>query len=73
MRLLVTRPQPLADEWVGSLRAAGFDAAALPLRAIAAPQDPAAVHAAAARLPSMALVVFVSPIAAQRFFAEAAP
>jgi uroporphyrinogen-III synthase len=73
MRLLVTRPQPQADEWVAALHAAGFDAAALPLLAIAAPEDAAAVQAAAARLPALALVVFVSPNAAQRFFDTAAP
>ena len=44
--LLVTRPQPQADEWVASLRALGLQAIALPLLGIAPPADPAPVRAA---------------------------
>ena len=44
--LLVTRPQPQADEWVASLRALGLRAVALPLLGIAPPADPAPVRAA---------------------------
>lgn len=70
-RLLVTRPRPQADAWVADLRAAGFDAAALPLLDIAGPADAAAVRDAAARLSTFAAVVFVSPNAVQRFFEAA--
>ena len=69
LRVLVTRPQPQADEWVAKLAQLGLDAVALPLLAIAAPADPAAVTAAWRLLPSLALVMFVSPNAVQRFFA----
>lgn len=44
--LLVTRPQPQADEWVASLRALGLRAVALPLLGIAPPADLAPVRAA---------------------------
>lgn len=73
MRLLVTRPQPQADEWVAALRGAGFDAAALPLLDIVPAENPAALRAAAAQLPALTLVVFVSPNAAQRFFDATGP
>lgn len=69
MRVLVTRPQPQADEWTTRLRAAGLDAVALPLIDIAAPADPAALTAAWAGLAQRDLAVFVSPTAAARFFA----
>lgn len=72
MRVLVTRPQPQADEWVQRLREAGFDAVALPLLGIEAAGDPAPVDAAwralVARAPAMA--VFVSPNAVEQFFAR---
>jgi uroporphyrinogen-III synthase len=73
MRLLVTRPQPQADEWVAALHDAGFDAVALPLLAIGPAEDRAALRAAASSLAEMALVVFVSPNAVQRFFEDAGP
>lgn len=70
MRVLVTRPQPQADEWVARLRAQGVDAVALPLLGITPVDDPAAVdaawHALVAGAP--ALVVFVSPNAVAGFF-----
>ena len=44
--VLVTRPQPQADEWVVSLQALGLRAVALPLLGIAPPTDPAPVRAA---------------------------
>ena len=72
MRLIVTRPQPQADDWVARLRREGIEAAALPLIAIAPPADPVPVHAAWQVLGHYALVVFVSPNAVQRFF-QAAP
>lgn len=77
--VLVTRPQPQADEWVASLQALGLQAVALPLLGIAPPAYPAPVRAAwaglvaavpsrvPARLP--AVVMFVSPSAVERFFA----
>ena len=81
--LLVTRPQPQADEWVASLRALGLRAVALPLLGIAPPADLAPVRAAWAVLAgtatgtttdhhparSPAVVMFVSPSAVDRFFA----
>ncbi len=69
MRLLVTRPQPQADEWAARLAARGVDALALPLIEIAGPADPAAVAAAWDALGTVDLAVFVSPNAAARFFA----
>jgi uroporphyrinogen-III synthase len=71
MRVLVTRPQPQADEWVARLRAAGVDALALPLLGIAPADDPAPVDGAWAALAgdaAPALVVFVSPNAVASFF-----
>lgn len=69
LRVLVTRPQPQADEWVAKLAQRGLAAVALPLLAIAPAADAAAVSAAWRLLPSLALVMFVSPNAVQRFFA----
>lgn len=68
-RVLVTRPQPQADDWVAQLAARGVDAVALPLLAIAAPADPQPVQAAWRALPAQALAMFVSPSAVERFFA----
>jgi len=67
--VLVTRPQPQADEWVTALQALGLRAQALPLLGIDAPADLAPVHAAWHQLPQQAVVMFVSPSAVQRFFA----
>jgi uroporphyrinogen-III synthase len=66
---IVTRPQPQADAWVARLRAQQLDAVALPLIEIAAPPDAAAVGQAWRDLGARALAVFVSPSAAERFFA----
>ena len=71
-RLLVTRPQPQADEWVLQLQALGVHAAALPLLGIAGPADEAPVYQAWAWLQAAdppAAVMFVSPSAVERFFA----
>jgi uroporphyrinogen-III synthase len=75
--LLVTRPQPQADAWVARLQALGCPASALPLLGIDGPADVAPVQAAwqdihrgqddAGR--PLAMVMFVSPSAVQRFFA----
>ena len=69
MLVLVTRPQAQAAAWVAQLAARGIDAQALPLIDIAAPADASAVEAAWRALPACRLVVFVSPNAADRFFA----
>ena len=74
--LLVTRPQPQADDWVGRLQALGLAASAFPLLGIDGPADTAPVRAAwqmilrgvdAGGRP-LAMVMFVSPSAVQRFF-----
>lgn len=72
MRLLVTRPQPQADEWVQRLQTLGVPAAALPLLGIDGPADDAPVHQLWAGLQAAdppAVVMFVSPSAVERFFA----
>jgi len=68
--LLVTRPQPQADEWVGTLHGLGCRAAALPLLDLAPPGDDEAVQAAWQGLARHVCVMFVSPSAADRFFAQ---
>jgi uroporphyrinogen-III synthase len=70
MRILVTRPAAQAEEWVVQLQRSGLDAVALPLMAIAAPHDLAAVRQAWIALPSRQLVFFVSPNAAEWFFSQ---
>lgn len=69
MKLLVTRPAAQAAEWVGWLHERGVDAQALPLIGISAPDDAEPVRAAWAGLPNHRLAVFVSPNAAEQFFA----
>lgn len=63
-RLLVTRPQPQADDWVAQLRALGWSAQALPLLGVGPAPDPGAVAALAQTLRPGDLVMFVSPNAA---------
>ncbi len=70
MRVLVTRPAAQARDWVEGLAARGIDAAALPLLAVDAPEDPAAVHAAWRGLATRRLAMFVSPNAVLQFFAQ---
>lgn len=70
--LLVTRPQPQADEWVHALRAHGVDAQALPLLRIEPAADPAAAAAWAA-LCAFRLLMFVSPGCVKSFFALRPP
>lgn len=70
-QLLVTRPQPQADEWVERLRGLGQPACAAPLMVI----EPvaafaAAVQAAWLRLADCRMVMFVSPNAVLQFFAQ---
>lgn len=71
MRLLVTRPQPQADDWVQRLSAAGFQAAAVPLLHTEACGD-VATPATAARLAAAQGLVFVSPAAVTHFFEQTA-
>ncbi len=68
--LLVTRPQPQADEWLARLSTLGVEAAALPLLAISAAPDPAAVARSWRGLAARDLVVLVSPSAVQQYFAQ---
>ncbi len=69
MRVIVTRPAAQAADWVAQLRASAIDAVALPLIGIAPVVDPAALHAAWRGLAAHRLVMFVSPNAAEQFFA----
>ena len=69
MRLLVTRPQPQADDWAARLMALGVDAAALPLLGIEGARDVQAVRRAWSGLGAQRLVMFVSPTAVLQFFA----
>ena len=69
VRIIVTRPQPQATQWVAQLLALGQPAAALPLLGIGDAPDPAAVAEAWRRLPGCALAMFVSPSAVERFVA----
>ena len=69
MRVIVTRPAVQAAEWVAKLLACGIDAVPLALIGIAPALDVAVVVAAWESLHSKRLVVFVSPNAAEQFFA----
>jgi uroporphyrinogen-III synthase len=73
VRVIVTRPAAQATEWVEQLRAHGIDAVALPLIGIAPIDDASALHAAWRELAQQRLVVFVSPNAAEQFFAQRPP
>ena len=73
MKVLVTRPAAQAAEWVAGLRERGVDAAVLPLIGIRPPHDAAAVLAAWAELARHRLAMFVSPNAAEQFFALRPP
>ncbi len=72
-RLIVTRPLAQAGPWVQALRGHGIDAFALPLIGIEPVADPAKLHAAWARLPTVDWVMFVSANAVERFFAGRPP
>jgi uroporphyrinogen-III synthase len=70
--LIVTRPQPQADDWVDRLHALGCPALALPLLVIEPqPSFGPAVQLAWQTLAARALVMFVSPNAVLQFFAQA--
>lgn len=68
LRILVTRPQPQAAEWVQALREHALDAHALPLITIEAPADPAPVTELWRHLARQRLLMFVSPAAVDWFF-----
>jgi uroporphyrinogen-III synthase len=68
--VIVTRPAREAARWVDDLRAAGFDAVALPLIEIAPLGDPAPVDAAWRRISGYDALMFVSAAAAAHFFAS---
>lgn len=70
MRVIVTRPAAQAAHWVQELHARGIDAFALPLIDIAPPLELARLEQAWRQLPQQGLVVFVSPTAAEQFFAH---
>lgn len=71
-RVVVTRPQPQADEWVTRLSGLGVGAVAFPLMGIEALSAEAPDLRAVWRdLPEATLVMFVSPNAVLRFFAAA--
>ena len=70
MRVIVTRPAAQAADWVLRLRAERIDAVALPLIGVAPAANLAAVEDAWATLATQRLVVFVSPNAAEHFFAR---
>jgi uroporphyrinogen-III synthase len=69
MRVLVTRPESEARQWVEELRQKGFDAQPLPLIEIAAVADVAPLAAAWRHLDQFRAVMFVSGNAARHFFA----
>jgi uroporphyrinogen-III synthase len=69
MRVIVTRPQQEARQWVNALDEAGYEAVALPLIGVAPAPDAAAVIAAWSRLPTYDAAMFVSGNAVDYFFA----
>lgn len=69
MRVIVTRPQPEADQWVRALREAGNDALALPLIRVLPAADCGAVRRAWEHLAGYDAVMFVSGNAVEQFFA----
>jgi uroporphyrinogen-III synthase len=69
LTVLVTRPAEQAGAWIDRLRAQGVDAHALPLIAIRAADDPAALKAEWRALDALSLAMFVSPNAVTGFFA----
>jgi uroporphyrinogen-III synthase len=71
MAVVLTRPRQEAQRWAERLRERGLDALALPLIAIAPPQDTQPLRTAAAELHRYAAVMFVSANAVHGFFAHA--
>lgn len=70
MRIIVTRVQPQAQQWVAQLQDLGFDALALPLIEVHAVADAAPLKTALLDLPKFAAVMFVSRAAVDYFFKE---
>lgn len=69
MRIIVTRPQREAQDWVQALRQAGHDAHALPLISITGAPDALAVQRAWRQLGGYLGLMFVSANAVDGFFA----
>ena len=69
-RVIVTRPLREAGRWVDDLRAAGFDAVALPLIAIEAAEDVAPLQSAWRALDRYTAVMCVSAAAVEEFFKQ---
>lgn len=70
VRVIVTRPAAQAADWVAQLCVHAIDAVALPLIGIAPVADPADLRATWRGLKERRLAVFVSPNAAEQFFAQ---
>ena len=70
MRVIVTRPEHEATQWVSRLRAAGHDVRAWPLIELGAVADPRPVQAAWRSEASWQAVMFVSAQAVRHFFAR---
>lgn len=71
--LLVTRPQPQADQWVDALAAAGWPARALPLLRIEPCGQASVLQAVQEGLRPGDLLMFVSPNAALAYFEALEP
>lgn len=69
MRVIVTRPEQEARQWVSTLANAGYEAVALPLIGVLPAPNPDAVLAAWQRLHQFDAVMFVSGNAVDHFFA----
>jgi uroporphyrinogen-III synthase len=70
VRIIVTRVQPQAQQWVVQFQQLGFDALALPLIELCAVADTAPLQAARRDLPNYAALMFVSRAAVDYFFKE---
>ncbi|KLN55634.1 uroporphyrinogen-III synthase [Variovorax paradoxus] len=66
--VIVTRPAREAAQWADEFRAAGLDAAVLPLIVIEPAADAEPLRAAWKRLPDYAALMFVSATAVEHFF-----
>lgn len=73
MRVVVTRPQREAQDWVQALQQAGLDAWALPLISIAPAPDAAAVQRAWRQIALYQGLMFVSANAVEGFYAARPP
>lgn len=73
MRVILTRPEREARQWVGALAQAGMDVISMPLIAIDGPPDPQAVVRAWQGVEQLDAVMFVSGNAVDHFFALKPP